>query len=347
MDPDYTACAAVPSLFGKQVLIVSPRKIREWQLHPATEQSSLRLWTLFPCLLKSWEGNTRRYSHCMSSSKNHRTIFIHLHLGRASDYDPSIFPLVTDKTALKAGEVYLGCTLDEIIKMKDMVKERPNYRKEYKDMKRQYDQYVFFAAGSAVSKGFIAGRLAATMKKIEKGEKTSNPFKALARYRRNRLFIDAMCDFRLQVKVACINPAKYSLLIGIAEYFGGDETTYPAINESAFSGIRRRSTSRTCVSKLFIQYTLITHTGGDISTEQKRVSGIAIKCDRDLDDNLRAIIEEAASILTQPDPFDDSSQVDNDSAPRRSPTAWMSDSDVNFGLHRNSYWLCWYIYSIV
>jgi len=79
----------------------------------------------------------------MSSSKNHRTIFVHLHLGRASNYDPTIFPLVRDRTALQAGEVYLEYTLDEIIKVRDMVNQRPNYRMEYKNMKRRYDQYVF------------------------------------------------------------------------------------------------------------------------------------------------------------------------------------------------------------
>jgi len=66
---------------------------------------------------------------------------------------------------------------------------------------------ILALAGSTASEGFIAGRLAATMKKIEEREKTSNPFKAVARYRRNRLFIDAICNFSLQVKVACITPA--------------------------------------------------------------------------------------------------------------------------------------------
>jgi len=274
----------------------------------------------------------------MSLSKKHQTIFVQLRLGRASDYSPTIFPLVSDSTALKAGEVYLEYTLDEIIKVRDMVKQRPNYRMEYKDMKRRYDQYVFiFAlAGSAASEGFIAGRLAATMTNIEGREKTSNPFKAVARYRRNRLFINAIGKFSLQVKVACITPAKYSLLIGIAAYFGGDETAYPVINESNFSGVRRCSSGRKYVSKLSTQDALITHSGGDISTEQKEVSGIAIKCDRDLDDNLRAIIEEAASILTQSDPFDDSAQVANGSAPSKSPMTWMSVCDVNFGIVRQN-----------
>lgn len=86
------------------------------------------------------------------------------------------------------------------------------------------------------------------MKAIEEREETSNPFKAIARYRRNRLFIDAICKFSLQVKVACMTPAKYSLLIRIAEYFGIDETAHPVINESIFSGVRQCSSGRKCVS---------------------------------------------------------------------------------------------------
>jgi len=79
----------------------------------------------------------------MSSSKKHQTIFVQLRLGRTSDYHPTIFPLVRDSTVLNAGEVYLEYTLDEIIKIKNMADERPNYQKTYRDMKTRYDQYVF------------------------------------------------------------------------------------------------------------------------------------------------------------------------------------------------------------
>jgi len=142
----------------------------------------------------------------MSSSKKHQTIFVQLHLGRASDYSPTIFPLVSDSTALKAGEVYLEYTLDEIIKIRELAKQHPNYRKTYEDMKRRYDEYVTFFApeGTFPSEGFIAGRLADSMAEIEDREETSNPFKAFARYRRNRLFINATFKFRRRVKVACI-----------------------------------------------------------------------------------------------------------------------------------------------
>lgn len=144
----------------------------------------------------------------MPSSKKQQTIFVQLRLGRTSDYHPTIFPLVRDSTALNAGEVYLEYTLDEIIKIKDMADERPNYQTTYKVMKKRYDQYVFYAlAGSAASEGFIAGRLVAIMKKIDEREKTLNPFKAFARYRENRLFIDATSKFRRRAKVTCMTIA--------------------------------------------------------------------------------------------------------------------------------------------
>ena len=80
----------------------------------------------------------------MSSSKKHQTIFIQSRLGRASDYSPTIFPLVSDGTALKAGELYLEYTLDEIINIREIAKKHPNFRETYLDMKRRYDEYVAF-----------------------------------------------------------------------------------------------------------------------------------------------------------------------------------------------------------
>lgn len=78
----------------------------------------------------------------MSPPKSHRTILVQLRLGRASDYKPTLFPLMRDTATLDTGGVYLEYALDEIIKIRAMVKERPSYRPTYEDFKRQYDLYV-------------------------------------------------------------------------------------------------------------------------------------------------------------------------------------------------------------
>ena len=75
----------------------------------------------------------------MSPPKSHRTILVQLRLGRASDYKPTLFPLMKDTSTLDAGGVYLEYALDEISKIRDMVKKRPNYRPTYEDVKRRYD----------------------------------------------------------------------------------------------------------------------------------------------------------------------------------------------------------------
>lgn len=62
----------------------------------------------------------------------------------------------------------------------------------------------------------------------------------------------------------------------------------------------------------------MTHTGRDSSTEEKELAGIAIPCDGDIDDKLRDIIEDFASILTQSNPFNDLAEVDNDNASSKS-----------------------------
>lgn len=65
--------------------------------------------------------------------------------------------------------------------------------------------------------------------------------------------------------------------------------------------------------------------GGDSSTEQSELAGIAVQCDKDIDDNLREIIEDTVNVLTRQDPFDDSVEVvnDSDSDLCKSSMAWM------------------------
>ena len=60
----------------------------------------------------------------------------------------------------------------------------------------------FLHCNSTDSEDFIAGRLTATLKKIDGREETWNPFKAFSRYRRNRLFVAATKKFNRRVKVA-------------------------------------------------------------------------------------------------------------------------------------------------
>lgn len=73
-----------------------------------------------------------------------KAILIPLDLGRASDYNPTVFPLMKDNSTLKASQIYLEYTLNELINMEKMVKKNPNFKKELREAKRRYDQYVFF-----------------------------------------------------------------------------------------------------------------------------------------------------------------------------------------------------------
>lgn len=161
------------------------------------------------------------------------------------------------------------------------------------------------------------------MSEVSEREETWNPFKSFSRYRRNRLFVTATKKFSRQVKVACISPVPSTLLINIADHFGGDETAHTLVSKSDFSGDKQCCTGRKCVPKMTLQNALMTCIGGDNSTEQRELSGIAIQCDKDIDDKLREIIEGVASVLTQQDPFDDPVEVVDNSEPCKSSMAWM------------------------
>lgn len=75
----------------------------------------------------------------MPSSKSPQTIFIPLRLGRASDYDPAIFPLTRKKTALKKGELYLQSTMDELVRIYEMSEHRYDFKMIFEQTKLGYD----------------------------------------------------------------------------------------------------------------------------------------------------------------------------------------------------------------
>ncbi|KAL4061839.1 hypothetical protein V8B97DRAFT_1892440, partial [Scleroderma yunnanense] len=78
-----------------------------------------------------------------------------------------------NKSTLKASELYLESTLDEIVRISEMMKYRRDYEALYEDVKAQYDQ------------------LMDEKEQIKYRKRTVNPVKLFGNYRDNRLFIGA------------------------------------------------------------------------------------------------------------------------------------------------------------
>ncbi|KAL4065249.1 hypothetical protein V8B97DRAFT_1946364 [Scleroderma yunnanense] len=202
----------------------------------------------------------------MSPRKIRQIFFISFRLGRVSDYDPTIFPLVRKKTALMASEVYLEYTLDELIKIREMAKVQPNYRTTYDNLKRQYIE------------------LLENQTKIEERKGTLNPFKTFAHYRKNRLFIEASYIVSRRAKIT--------------------------------SEIIRRDLVLTSQYSMALSDDVVAVDRGDSIAEKEEIVGLAVACDRPIDDNLRGIIDETIGFFRQPDLFDDPGPVVNDTVDR-------------------------------
>ncbi|KAL4078216.1 hypothetical protein V8B97DRAFT_2003465 [Scleroderma yunnanense] len=74
------------------------------------------------------------------SSNNRQAVL--LHLGPASNFDRSSFPLSKVDGPLEEGAIFLEATLDEIIVIREMIEGRQGYEKFFKDAKDNYDQLV-------------------------------------------------------------------------------------------------------------------------------------------------------------------------------------------------------------
>lgn len=106
------------------------------------------------------------------------TFFIPFRLGRARRFDPTIFPfmkVVPSDNALGIASLALECTLDEILKIRQMVADKKKYQVLVADAKIAYDQLC-------IKRDQL--RLAGQQKSI-------NPLKLYSTYRSTRLLLEA------------------------------------------------------------------------------------------------------------------------------------------------------------
>ncbi|KAL4072108.1 hypothetical protein J3A83DRAFT_4239048 [Scleroderma citrinum] len=141
------------------------------------------------------------------SSSTRKTVTIPLPLGSASDYDRMMFPVLRVKGAKEKGDLYLQATLDEIIKIKDMAKNRGGYDHLLQNAKSQYDV------------------LKKTQTKLQQRPATLNPFKLFANQRRARLFHEAGKLLYQSTRVLVCNCCCVTrLFICPTEYIRSNET---------------------------------------------------------------------------------------------------------------------------
>ncbi|KAG1753332.1 hypothetical protein EDB19DRAFT_1668623 [Suillus lakei] len=107
-----------------------------------------------------------------------KTIFIPLPLGPAGQYHRSVFPLLkfkSPKASLHEMDLALVATMDELIKMKQLVNDNAEFKKLIHESKIQYDDLL-------EDKETLANAMAM---------KTFNPFKMFSTYRAVRLLSEA------------------------------------------------------------------------------------------------------------------------------------------------------------
>lgn len=120
----------------------------------------------------------------MSSQKTDKTYLYPISLGLASRYDRSVFPLMKLKSSLHDVDLALVATMDELIKMRQLVKNNAEFKKVIHDSKLQYDDLL-------ENKENLANTLT---------KKTFNPFKMLSAYRAVRLLTEAGIALWLETK---------------------------------------------------------------------------------------------------------------------------------------------------
>jgi hypothetical protein len=110
-----------------------------------------------------------------SEPESRQTIFIPLKLGKADRYDRSIFPFmrVKNNSALGLVDLALECTLDEILKIREMVTDKKNFQDLIADAKFSYDNL-------RLQRDKLAGQ-----------QKSINPLKQFTAYRSAKLLVEA------------------------------------------------------------------------------------------------------------------------------------------------------------
>ncbi|KAG1836424.1 hypothetical protein F4604DRAFT_1847937 [Suillus subluteus] len=122
----------------------------------------------------------------MSSPKtDDKTYLYPISLGLASRYHRSVFPLMKFKSSLHDVDLVLVATMDELIKMRQLVKNNAEFKKVIHDSKLQYDDLL-------ENKENLANALT---------KKTFNPFKMLSAYRAVRLLTEAGIALWMETKV--------------------------------------------------------------------------------------------------------------------------------------------------
>jgi hypothetical protein len=121
--------------------------------------------------------------------------FIPFKLGRARRFDPTIFPfmkVVPSDNALGIASLALECTLDEILKIRDMVADKKKYQVLVADAKIAYDQYVVSLHTCSSQRADLSlARLCIKRDQLAGQQKSINPLKLFSTYRSTKLLLEA------------------------------------------------------------------------------------------------------------------------------------------------------------
>jgi hypothetical protein len=111
----------------------------------------------------------------MAKQPARQTLLLPMDLGSPARYDQSVFPLsrVQRKDTINQVDLYLEATLDETLKIRQMVEDAENFQQLIRNAKLQYDD-------------LLLGK-----QEMEQQRKSLNPVKRFSAYRSVRLLLEA------------------------------------------------------------------------------------------------------------------------------------------------------------
>lgn len=76
------------------------------------------------------------------SSNNRRAFVVSSNLGRAHDYDPTIFPLarLKRKDTLEAGKLFISTSLREITMARQLIQNQTEFHRVFHDVEAQCER---------------------------------------------------------------------------------------------------------------------------------------------------------------------------------------------------------------
>jgi hypothetical protein len=139
----------------------------------------------------------------MAKQPARQTLLLPMDLGSPARYDQSVFPLsrVQRKDTINQVDLYLEATLDETLKIRQMVEDAENFQQLIRNAKLQYDECVHTYTYSYHLTDYNTCSLLLGKQEMEQQRKSLNPVKRFSAYRSVRLLLEAGKALYVDTKV--------------------------------------------------------------------------------------------------------------------------------------------------